>query len=90
MKNSTKTILDKHEKALDHTTAMIRLARLSNAVAFTLQVQCDANKCHAQDIKQRRILFEVMLKLRSVGTVAQIPDRREAMRGLDPVWPTGH
>jgi len=69
MKNSTKTTLDKHEKALDHTTAMIRLARLANAVAFTLQVQCDANHCPAADIKQRRVLFEVMLKLRSVGTV---------------------
>ena len=51
MKNSTKTILDKHEKAFHDTTAMIRLARLSNAIAFSMQIQSDANHIPVKGIK---------------------------------------
>lgn len=61
MKNTTQTILDKQEKALNNTTAMVRLARLSNAIAFTLQVQCDANSNPVRDIKDRQVYHSTFL-----------------------------
>ncbi|HTK38126.1 MAG TPA: hypothetical protein VL325_06510 [Pyrinomonadaceae bacterium] len=36
MRNTTKLVLEKKEKAVNATTAMVRLARLSNAIAFKL------------------------------------------------------
>jgi len=53
MRNSTRTILDKHEKAIRDTTAMIRLARLSNAIAFSMLAMSD-NDRHPEAVKVRQ------------------------------------
>jgi hypothetical protein len=60
MKNTTKLVLDKREKALNATTAMVRLARLSNAIAFTFQVQIDASS-QPENIRNRQVYHSTFL-----------------------------